>query len=244
MENADTIKMCEQCGAPLPAEAPQGLCPKCLLQVGLGSGFQPLPSTNPPGRADGPSPEELGKWFPHLEIVEVLGQGGMGVVYKARQTKLDRWVALKILPREAAREAHFAERFTREAQALARLTHPNIVAVHDSGQAGEYFYFIMEFVDGANLRQVTRLGGANFAPSWHPDGKRLIFASNVHDPKGRDFDLYLINVDGSGLERVTFNDTFDGFPMFSPDGTKLVFASNRNAAKPGDTNIFIAEWVD
>src|SRR5687767_13524271 len=98
--------------------------------------------------------------------------------------------------------------------------------------------------DGSNLRQVTKLGGANFAPSWHPDGKRLIFASNQHDPKGRDFDLYLINVDGSGLERVTFNDTFDGFPMFSPDGRKIVFASNRGAAAQGETNVFIADWVE
>ena len=98
--------------------------------------------------------------------------------------------------------------------------------------------------DGGNLRQVTKLGGANFAPSWHPDGKRLIFASNIHDPKGRNFDLYLINVDGTGLERVTFNDTFDGFPMFSPDGKKLVFASNRMAKAEGETNVFIAEWVN
>ena len=90
--------------------------------------------------------------------------------------------------------------------------------------------------------QITRLGGANFAPSWHPDGKRLIFASNIHDPKGRDFDIYMINVDGTGLERITFNDTFDGFPMFSPDGTKLVFASNRNAKTEGETNVFIADW--
>jgi Tol biopolymer transport system component len=98
--------------------------------------------------------------------------------------------------------------------------------------------------DGGNLRQVTRLGGANFAPSWHPDGKRLIFASNVQDPKGRDFDIYLVNLDGSGLERVTFNNTFDGFPMFSPDGKHLVFASNRNAEKEGETNVFIADWVE
>jgi Tol biopolymer transport system component len=103
--------------------------------------------------------------------------------------------------------------------------------------------FVMDR-DGSNLRQVTKLGGANFAPSWHPDGKRLIFASNIHDPKGRNFDLYLINVDGSGLERVTFNETFDGFPMFSPDGKRLVFASNRDAAAEGETNVFIAEWVE
>jgi len=103
--------------------------------------------------------------------------------------------------------------------------------------------FVMDR-DGSNLRQVTKLGGANFAPSWHPDGKRLIFASNIGDPKGRDFDIYLINIDGTGLERITYNDTFDGFPMFSPDGRHLVFASNRNAAKEGDTNVFIAEWVE
>ena len=83
--------------------------------------------------------------------------------------------------------------------------------------------------DGSNLRQVTKLGGANFAPAWHPDGKRIIFASNIKDPKGRDFDLFMINLDGSGLEQITFNSTFDGFPMFSPDGKKLVFGSNRNA---------------
>ena len=98
-------------------------------------------------------------------------------------------------------------------------------------------------LDGKNLAQVTKLGGANFAPSWHPDGKRLIFASNIADPKGRNFDIYLVNLDGTGLERVTFNETFDGFPMFSPDGKYLVFASNRNAKAEGETNVFIAEWV-
>ncbi len=103
--------------------------------------------------------------------------------------------------------------------------------------------FVMN-ADGSQLRQVTTRGGANFAPFFRPDGRRIIFASNTHDPKGRDFDLYVINVDGSGLERVTFNPTFDSFPMFSPDGKRLVFASNRNAAKEGDTNVFIADWID
>jgi TolB protein len=103
--------------------------------------------------------------------------------------------------------------------------------------------FVMDR-DGSNLRQVTKLGGANFAPSWHPDGKRLIFASNIGDPKGRNFDIYLVNIDGTGLERVTFNDTFDGFPMFSPDGKRFVFASNRRAAEEGETNVFIAYWID
>ncbi len=98
--------------------------------------------------------------------------------------------------------------------------------------------------DGRNLRQVTANGAANFAPFFHPDGQRIIFASNLHDPKGRDFDLYLVNVDGTGLERLTYNDTFDGFPMFSPDGRKLVFASNRHQRAAGETNIFIADWVE
>jgi TolB protein len=98
--------------------------------------------------------------------------------------------------------------------------------------------------DGTNKRQVTKLGKASFAPYFLPDGKRIIFASNVHDPNKRDFDLYVINTDGTNLERITYNDTFDGFPMFSPDGKKLVFASNRNAKTRGDTNVFIAEWVE
>jgi len=98
--------------------------------------------------------------------------------------------------------------------------------------------------DGTNKRQVTHLNKASFAPYFFPDGKRIIFASNMADPKGRDFDLYKVNVDGSGLERITYNDTFDGFPMFSPDGRKLVFASNRHGAKQGETNIFIADWVE
>jgi Tol biopolymer transport system component len=98
--------------------------------------------------------------------------------------------------------------------------------------------------DGGNQRQVTKLGAASFAPFFHPDGKRIVFASNRGDPKGRNFDLYLVNDDGTGLERITTEETFDGFPMFSPDGKKLVFASNRNAAKPGETNVFIADWVE
>jgi len=98
--------------------------------------------------------------------------------------------------------------------------------------------------DGKNQRQVTHLGAASFAPFFHPDGRRIIFASNVADPKGRNFDLYLVNDDGSGLERITYNETFDGFPMFSPDGKKLVFASNRNGSRPGETNVFIADWVE
>jgi TolB protein len=102
--------------------------------------------------------------------------------------------------------------------------------------------FVMDR-DGGNIRQVTKLGGANFAPSWTPDGKRLVFASNHHNPRGRNFDIFAVNVDGTGLEQITFNETFDGFPMFSPDGSKLVFASNREGQHEGETNVFIADWV-
>ena len=98
--------------------------------------------------------------------------------------------------------------------------------------------------DGSNKRQLTSNGAANFAPYFHPDGRRILFASNQHEPRGRNFDLYLIGIDGTGLERVTWHDAFDSFPMFSPDGRRLVWASNRNQAKPGDTNIFVAEWVE
>jgi TolB protein len=101
--------------------------------------------------------------------------------------------------------------------------------------------FVMN-ADGTNLRQVTNLKAASFAPFFFPDGKRIIFSSNLHNPKGRNFDLFAVDVDGSNLEQITHNPTFDGFPMFSPDGTKLAFASNRFAATQGDTNVFIADW--
>jgi TolB protein len=97
--------------------------------------------------------------------------------------------------------------------------------------------------DGTNQRQITSLGGANFAPFFTPDGKRIIFSSNHKNPRSRNFDLYLVNLDGSGLEQVTSDSEFDGFPMFSPDGRKLVWASNRgDAAGSSSTNLFIADW--
>ena len=99
--------------------------------------------------------------------------------------------------------------------------------------------------DGSGKHQVTHNGAANFAPFWHPDGKRIIFASNMADPKnGRDFDLYIINEDGTGQERITFHPDFDGFPMFTSDGKRLVWASNRNGTQPHETNLFLAEWVE
>jgi Tol biopolymer transport system component len=99
-------------------------------------------------------------------------------------------------------------------------------------------------IDGSNLRQITHLGGANWAPFMHPSGKKILFSSNHHTQRGFPFNLFMINTDGTGLEQITFDTTFDSFPMFSPDGKKLVFGSNRNNGGTRDTNIFIAKWKD
>ena len=144
----ETTRICGKCGQPLPAGALEGLCPACLAQVALGS--EPAEK---PGRV-APEPMLLAAQFPQLEIIELLGMGGMGMVYKARQTRLDRLVALKILPIASMPDASFAERFEREARALARLNHPGIVTLHDFGQTADYYYFVMEYVDGTNLRQL------------------------------------------------------------------------------------------
>jgi TolB protein len=98
--------------------------------------------------------------------------------------------------------------------------------------------------NGSRKRQVTHLGAASFAPYFHPDGRRIIFSSNHPEPKGRNFDLWLVADDGSGLERITTDPSFDGFPMFSPDRTRLAFASNRGGKVRGETNVFVADWVE
>jgi TolB protein len=97
--------------------------------------------------------------------------------------------------------------------------------------------------DGSDQHQITHLGGANFAPYFTPDDRKIIFASNHTNPRGRNFDLYLVNLDGSGLEQVTTYPDFDSFPMFSPDGKRLIWASNRHGTAPHETNLFIADWV-
>ncbi|MFA6260141.1 MAG: hypothetical protein WC760_01625 [Bacteroidia bacterium] len=99
-------------------------------------------------------------------------------------------------------------------------------------------------VDGTNLKQITHLGKANWAPFFHPSGKKIIFSSNHHSERGYDFQLYMINTDGTGLERITHESMFNAFPMFSPDGKKLIFSSNRNNHGTRDTNLFLADWQD
>ncbi|HVM49759.1 MAG TPA: serine/threonine-protein kinase, partial [Candidatus Acidoferrum sp.] len=154
MNTEPTTHRCPKCHALLPAGAPAGLCPKCLLAAAA--------TPTEPGRPalDAPPPplSAVAAAFPQLEILELIGQGGMGVVYKARQPRLDRLVALKLLPQALAADATFAERFNREARVLARLNHANIVTVHDFGQADGFFYLLMEYVDGVNLRQAMQAG--------------------------------------------------------------------------------------
>lgn len=99
-------------------------------------------------------------------------------------------------------------------------------------------------VDGSNLKQITKLGKANWAPFYHPSGKKIIFSSNHHSAKGYDFQLFMINDDGTKLEQITNQSMFNAFPMFSPNGKKLIFSSNRNNGGTRDTNLFIADWVD
>ncbi|MEW4527397.1 protein kinase [Maioricimonas sp. JC845] len=173
-----TPSECPVCGSHLPLDATAGLCPKCLLQAGMESDPPPgespfAPTTPQSGGFVPPSPSVLATAFPGLDVLELIGHGGMGAVYKARQKKLDRLVALKIIRPESAVDPAFAERFTREAMTLARLNHPHIVAIHDFGEvdydpgtgnaAGEsgrqpLFYFVMEYVDGANVHDLIRQG--------------------------------------------------------------------------------------
>jgi serine/threonine protein kinase len=175
------LRRCPQCGKELKPDVPEGLCPACLLQRGLGTEGGAPPGSPP---FVPPTIPDLAKLFPQLEMIELIGQGGMGAVYKARQPALDRFVALKILAPRSGGDQDFAERFTREARALAKLSHPNIVGVYDFGQVcrrrheeadttttqshppphvGAYMegtlnYFIMEYVDGPNLRQIEQAG--------------------------------------------------------------------------------------
>jgi len=173
-------KTCPQCNAPVAATALAGLCPRCLMGAAtIDSAPNPQPDEpNSDSAAFGgsarrggflpPKAADLAAKFPQLEALELLGHGGMGAVYKARQTNLDRVVALKIMRPEVIHDRAFAERFNREARMLARLSHPHIVTIHDFGQvefsegrsalAGTLFYFIMEYVDGANLRQLMQAG--------------------------------------------------------------------------------------
>ena len=154
-DSSSVTNSCPKCGAALPSQATAGLCPRCLMAEAMAPTH---PDSGPAAPQKALTPEELAPHFPQLEIIESLGRGGMGVVYKARQKSLNRFVALKLLAPERVGDAGFAERFQKEAQALAALNHPHIVTVHDFGQAGGFYYLLMEFVDGVNLRQAMKAG--------------------------------------------------------------------------------------
>ena len=146
---------CPRCGAVIDADVASGICPSCLLkQAALGTADDSIPATpwTPPTVA------ELAAAFPQLEVIELIGHGGMGAVYKARQKSLGRLVALKILAPQHADNPDFADRFSREGKILAEVNHPNIVTVHDFGRASEFYFLLMEYVDGVNLRQAMTAG--------------------------------------------------------------------------------------
>jgi serine/threonine protein kinase len=156
------IDTCPRCSEALPADAPEGLCPECLFRQSVADhGFALKPAADTAAFEHGfvpPAPADLAVHFPQLEILECIGKGGMGAVYRARQPALDRFVAVKILPPEVARDSAFAERFLREARSLARFSHPNIVTIYDFGESGGFCYITMEFVPGRNLRQLLQTG--------------------------------------------------------------------------------------
>jgi serine/threonine protein kinase len=159
MSTSFQLRSCPNCGATIPEDSPQGLCPTCLLKVVAATTCSASRSGR---RPDAPSIEALQSAFPHLDILEFVGQGGMGFVFKARQSKLGRLVALKVLPESLSQDPAFAERFAREGKLLARLNHSNIVSIYDFGQAGGFFYLLMEYVDGVNLRQAMSV--SRFTP--------------------------------------------------------------------------------
>lgn len=145
---------CPQCGTFVADELPGGLCPTCLMQAARQSQRDMAATMDNQDGFQTPSVEEMAQLFPELEVLQLVGRGGMGAVYRVRQKNLDRIVAIKIFLYRP-NDPEFAARFQREARALAKLNHPNIVTVHDFGMRNEMHYLIMEFVDGVNLRQLT-----------------------------------------------------------------------------------------
>ena len=193
---------CPSCGLALPENAPQGLCPRCLMAGAM----ETLPLTT---TASGQEiTAELRAAFPQLEILEWLGAGGMGRVFKARQPSLDRLVALKILPPEQSRDPEWAERFTREARALARLNHPHIVHVHDFGSvtigSQRQPYLLMEYVDGVNLRQAMQSGSltSREALSIIPRLCDALQYAHEHDVLHRDIKPENILIDTEGRVKI------------------------------------------
>jgi serine/threonine protein kinase len=273
MDTQPVANRCPKCQTPLPSDAPQGLCPKCLFAAVA----TPTEADQPAGhRPAPPSLTEIAAAFPQLEILEFIGQGGMGFVFKARQPKLDRLVALKILPQSLAADPTFSERFNREAKLLARLNHPGIVTVHDfgvalcAGRAGsplpaasadeserrarsdapypslsQFYYLLMEFVDGVNLRQAMQAG--RFTPNQalaivpkicealqfaHNEGilHRDIKPENILlDAKGR------VKIADFGIAKLVGNDGRAGSPLPAAESNDTSGA--HGVTRPTQTNL-------
>jgi predicted Ser/Thr protein kinase len=165
MANHQKTIICPRCGTERPGENQSEPCPGCLLKMATGEQdsaapnlFAPTLPSNSGQKFTPPTPEELDRLFSNLEIQAMIGCGGMGAVYRARQLELDRTVAVKILPQVTVNAEAYEQRFLREARALAKLNHPNIITVFDFGKTQGLFYFVMEYVDGVTLRDAISGG--------------------------------------------------------------------------------------
>ncbi len=238
-EPTSESRACPKCGAALPSAATAGLCPRCLMAEAM----EPTQTEAEPATPQKTlSPEELAPHFPQLEILECLGRGGMGVVYKARQKTLNRVVALKLLAPERVADAGFAERFTREAQALAALNHPSIVTIYDFGTTTPprtpdaishppFFFLLMEFVDGVNLRQAMKAG--RFTPEQAlavvPPVCEALQYAHEHGIVHRDIKPENLLLDKDGRVKIA---DFGIAKMLHADGSDVGLAESQPVGTP------------
>jgi len=228
---SDHAPRCSRCGSLLLPNTHGGVCPACLVSVHFGT----KADFSEPAAADNPtlSIENIAPHFPQLEIILCLGRGGMGVVYQARQKSLGRLVALKLLAPERGSDPAFAERFAREAQALARLDHPNIVTIYDFGEAGGWCYLLMEFVDGVTLRHLIlgRRIAAREALGIVPQICDALQFAHDHGIVHRDIKPENILIDRRGQVKVA---DFGLAKLVGATGAAAIVAGDPDAGSSGD----------
>lgn len=206
------------------------------------------------GNRDGSEPRQLIKGPGYDAETTVCGKDGSLVFTSTRDGDIELYRAdadgthIKRLTNEPGYDggAYYSPDCSKIVWRASRPTGADLKEYRDLLKAGlvkptKLEIFVMD-ADGKHKFQVTHLGAASFAPSFFPDGKRIIFATNFGDPQGRHFNIYAVDIDGKNLEQITTDPSFDAFPMFSPDGKHLVFASNRHSSKPHETNVFVADW--